>query len=299
MTYRHLFVSVIFATAITSAFAQQPVTMKLWPNGAPGTPTTKEPERSETRPGLVPGIGQITLVTNVTDPTLIVYRPASPNGAAILVFPGGGYQWIAIDIAGSEVCDRFVRDGITCFVVKYRVPQTDNGARYEQPLQDAQRAVSLVRLHAKEWNIHPDRIGALGFSAGAQIVQVLSSHSQREYPVQDRTDQQSFRPDFAVVLSPDPRKSLKQDGSVATEFQPSANTPPTFVLQTEDDPSHVSHSLAYYNALKDAGVPAELHIYAKGGHGFGVRANNPAGEAWPPLVMKWLESVQMLSACRR
>jgi acetyl esterase/lipase len=238
-------------------------------------------------------------VTNVTDPALIVYRPASPNGAAILVFPGGGYLWLAIDIAGSEVCDRFVRDGITCFVVKYRVPQPDNGARYEQPLQDAQRAMSLVRLHAKEWNIHPDRIGAIGFSVGAQIVAVLSSHSQRAYPAQDRTDQQSFRPDFAVVLYPGSLKSSKQDSSVTTEFQPSASTPPTFVFQTEDDPSHVSHSLAYYNALKDAGVPAELHIYAKGGHGFGVRANNPAAEAWPTLVLKWLASVQMLSASVR
>src|SRR5258708_5942687 len=119
MTYKPLLAKVVFAITVTSAFAQQPVTMKLWPNGAPGTPTTKEPETSFERPALVSGIGQMTLVANVTDPTLAVYRPASPNGAAILVFPGGAYQWIAIDIAGTEVCDRFVRDGITCFVVKY------------------------------------------------------------------------------------------------------------------------------------------------------------------------------------
>jgi acetyl esterase/lipase len=180
--------------------------------------------------------------------------------------------------------------------LKYRVPQQDNGARYEQPLQDAQRSVSLIRLHAHEWNIRPDRIGALGFSAGAQIVAALSRNPQRTYQVQDAADEQSFRPDFAAVLSPGSLKSPKEDGSVATEFQPSASTPPTFVFQTEDDPSPVNHSFAYYNALKDVGVPAELHIYAKGGHVFGVRANNPAAEAWPPLVLKWLESIHMLVA---
>src|SRR4051812_13353088 len=144
MTYSSLLAWIIVTAAVTSAFAQQPITMKLWPNGAPGIPTTKELETSFSRPGPVPGTGQITLVTNVTDPALIVYRPAVPNGTAVIVLPGGGYIRLAIDIAGSEVCDRFVRDGITCFVLKYRVPQADNAARYEQPLQDAQRSVSLV-----------------------------------------------------------------------------------------------------------------------------------------------------------
>src|SRR5262249_19231152 len=145
--------------------------------------------------------GPVTRITNVTDPTLTVYQPDKSNsGAAVVAFPGGAYRWLSMDIEGSEVCSFFNHAGLTCILVKYRVPQADQHSRYEQPLQDAQRALGIIRLHAKEWNINPDRIGVIGFSAGGQLAAVLSNNFQkRTYPTVDEADQQSCRPTFAVV----------------------------------------------------------------------------------------------------
>jgi acetyl esterase/lipase len=277
--------------------AQEPITLKLWPHGAPGTPTTKEPESVVNRPDLNDKRGPITRITNVTNPTLTVYRPVAHNsGTAIMVFPGGAYRWLAMDIEGSEVCAFFNRAGLTCIVVKYRVPQRDQHSRYEQPLQDAQRALGIVRLHAKEWNINPDRVGVIGFSAGGQLAAVLSNNFQkRTYGAVDEADQQSCRPNFAVVLYPGYLTSGKNDGSVAAEVTPTADTPPTFLFQTEDDFAHVENSLFYYEALKNAKVPAEMHIYPEGGHGYGLRPNiNPVTGIWPNLVIEWLKAIKIL-----
>src|SRR4051794_9628762 len=272
--------------------------MKLWPHGAPGTPTTKEFETTVNRPELNGTRGNITRLTNVTNPTLAVYRPTTANnGAAIIVFPGGGYQWLAMDLEGSEVCDWFTRAGLTCIVVKYRVPQSGE-SRYEQPLQDAQRALGVVRRHAKEWNIDPARVGVLGFSAGGHVAAVLSNnHQRRAYTAVDEADQQSCRPDFAVLVYPAYLATEKKDGPVAPELKPSSGTPPTFLFQTEDDNVGVENSLFYYAALKNAKVPAEMHIYPAGGHGYGLRPNiNAVTAVWPSLVVKWLQGIKMLPA---
>jgi acetyl esterase/lipase len=282
----------------TFAGAQSAVTMKLWPHGAPGTPTTKEFETTVNRPELNGTRGNITRLTNVTNPTLAVYRPTTANnGAAIIVFPGGGYQWLAMDLEGSEVCDWFTRAGLTCIVVKYRVPQSGE-SRYEQPLQDAQRALGVVRQHAKEWNIDPARVGVLGFSAGGHVAAVLSNHHQRRaYTAVDEADQQSCRPDFAVLVYPAYLATEKKDGPVAPEVKPSSGTPPTFLFQTEDDNVGVENSLFYYAALKNAKVPAEMHIYPEGGHGYGLRPKiNAVTAVWPSLVVKWLQGIKMLPA---
>jgi acetyl esterase/lipase len=280
----------------TFGHSQEPITLKLWPNGVPGTPTTKDPETTLNRPDLNDKRGPVHRITNVTDPTLTVYRAAKPNGAAIVDFPGGGYRWLAIDIEGSEVCDFFTRAGITCIVVKYRVPQLDQHSRYEQPLQDAQRALGIVRLHAKEWKIDPDRIGVVGFSAGGQLSAVLSNNFQkRTYTPLDDADQQSCRPNFAVILYPGYLNSAKQDGTVAPEVMPSADTPPTFLFQTEDDSAHVENSLAYYAALKNAKVPVEMHNYPVGGHGYGTRGQAvPVAGIWPNLVIDWMKFIKVL-----
>ncbi len=272
----------------------QNVTLKLWPHGAPGTPTTTEAEKDAE--GQNGSRGPIHRITNVTDPTLTVYPAAKPNGAAILVFPGGAYKILAMDIEGSEICEFFAGKGITCVLVKYRVPQPDNHSRYEQPLQDAQRAMGMVRLHAKEWKIDPQRIGVIGFSAGAHLAAVLSNqYRQRTYPVVDEADQQSCRPNFAVILYPGYLTSREPTEKVAPEVTPTSETPPTFLFQTEDDFARVENSLIYYRALKDAKVPAEMHLYAVGGHGYGLRGKAvPVAGLWPEMVMRWLEGLKVV-----
>jgi acetyl esterase/lipase len=288
--------AVIFVLLTVPAIAQQPLTLKLWPRAAPGVNHTTGPETvMPADPSMNGSRGPITRITNVSDPALTVYPASSPDGAAMLVFPGGGYHHLAMNIEGTEICQWLNGNGITCLLVKYRVPQPNDNTRYQEPLQDAQRALGIVRLHAKEWNINPARIGAIGFSAGAHLAAALSNnYKQRSYPAVDDADQQNCRPDFTVLLYPGYLRREQTD-SVAEEVKPTSETPPTFLVQAEDDPVHVENSLYYYLALKDARVPAEMHLYATGGHGYGMRGvHNPTAAAWPPLMLQWLKSIKML-----
>jgi acetyl esterase/lipase len=248
-----------------------------------------------------------SFVSRVSQPTLTVYSPPRGNtGAAVVVFPGGGYQILAIDLEGTEVCEWLVSKGITCVLLKYRVPRSGHywdeackchvTPRVPAALQDAQRALGLVRFHAAEWHVDPHRIGVLGFSAGGHLSAALSTHfKQRLYSARDAADQESCRPDFAVALYPghlwvDDRKlELNPDVPVTAE------TPPTFLLHAEDDPvDSVNHSLVYYVALKGAGVPVEMHLYAKGGHAFGLRRTAAPLTRWPELVESWLRTIGVL-----
>ena len=242
---------------------------------------------------------------NVSRPTLTVYSPRGKNtGAAIVVFPGGGYQILAIDLEGTEVCDWLTARGITCVLLKYRVPhsgpswQPDCQCRINpkpQPaLEDAQRTLGLVRLHAAEWHIDPHKVGVLGFSAGGHLVAAISNNfRQRLYPAVDAADSESCRPDFAVAVYPG---HLWMPGGGQLRFNPdihvTRDTPPTFLLQAETDSTdNVNQSLAYYIALKDAGVPTEMHLYADGGHAFGLRRTKDPITEWPELVEKWLRTI--------
>jgi acetyl esterase/lipase len=248
-----------------------------------------------------------TYISNVSRPTLTVYSPTGKNtGAAVIVFPGGGYQILAIDLEGTEVCDWLISKGITCVLLKYRVPNAgpswnqqcgcDLTTRSSMPLEDAQRTIGLVRFHAAEWHVNPHKIGVLGFSAGGHLVAAVSTHfDRRVYSAVDAADQESFRPDFAVALYPghlyDNDKS-----ELNSDIHVTRNTPPTFVLQAENDSvDGVSNSLIYYEALKNAGVPAELHLYAEGGHAFGLRRTKFPITAWPRLVETWLQTIGMIS----
>ena len=246
-------------------------------------------------------------IGNVAKPTITVYPPTGKNtGVAVVVFPGGGYQILAIDLEGTEVCDWLIAKGITCVLLKYRVPGEGklpkSGAypKYPQALQDAQRAVGLVRYHAVEWHIDPQKIGVLGFSAGGHMVAAMSVHFDRRiYPVVDDADKVSCRPDFAVALYPGhlamADNSVALNPDIASHI--TAKTPPTFLLQNENDNvDRVEDSLSYYMALKKAGVPVEMHLYAKGGHAFGLRRTKLPVTAWPQLVDTWLESIGMLPA---
>jgi len=265
------------------------------------------PEASATAENLVAGKSW-TFISNVSQPTMTVYSPIVKNtGAAVIVFPGGGYKTLAIDLEGTEVCDWLTSKGITCVLLKYRVPDSgmhwDNRCQCQKTpkaptaLQDAQRTVGLVRQHAPEWHVDPHRIGVLGFSAGGHLVAAISTHfEKRLYLPVDLADKESCRPDFAAALYPGHLWIDEQKLALNPDIRVTSDTPPTFLLQAEDnDVDSVNHSVVYYIALKNAGVPAEMHLYARGGHAFGLRRTQFPITEWPQLLEVWLRSIGMIS----
>ena len=293
---------VIFSVSL---FAQKPawqpapghLTLDLWPHGAPGAVANSAPEIDTTtsKDNLIAGKPVIRL-GNVSTPTLTVYSPKEKNtGAAVVVFHGGAYRILAIDLEGTEVCDWLNSVDITCILVKYRVPDSGPYPKSSTALQDAQRALGVVRSHAVEWHVDPNRIGVLGFSAGAHLSAALSTHfDQRLYDPVDHADKVSCRPDFAVIVYPGYLALSEQNFALNPDIHVTEKTPPTFIVQAEDDPVHVENSTVYFLALKTAKVPAEMHLYANGGHGYGLRRTDLPVTAWPKLVETWLETIQVL-----
>ncbi len=280
----------------------------IWPGAVPDAQPAAALHVEATKPGgsLIAGKPWV-LVENVSRPTMTVYSPRGMNtGAAVLVFPGGGYQILAIDLEGTEVCDWLTSKGITCVLLKYRVP--NSGMHWDDKchcqispksptaLQDAQRTVGLVRFHAAEWHIDPHKIGVLGFSAGGHLVAAMSTHFERRlYPAVDAADKESCRPDFAVVLYPGHLWIRQAKFALNPDIHVTRQTPPTFLLQAEDDHvDDVKNSLVYYIALKNAKVPVEMHLYAHGGHAFGLRRTDFPITAWPQLVEAWLGTIGII-----
>jgi acetyl esterase/lipase len=248
-------------------------------------------------------------VENVSRPTMTVYSPSGTNtGVAVIVFPGGGYQELAIDLEGTEVCDWLTPKGITCVLLKYRVP--NSGMHWDEKchcqmkpkapmaLEDAQRTVGLVRFLAAEWHIDPHKIGVLGFSAGGHLVADISTHfEKRLYLAADGADKESCRPDFAVALYPGHLWIDDKKFELNPEIRVTRETPPTFLAQAENDNvDSADHSLVYYIALKNAGVPVEMHLYAEGGHAFGLRRTKAPITRWPELVETWLRTIGMMNS---
>ncbi len=272
-------------------------TIKLWPNGAPGAMPNPPAEADTTtaKDNLIAGKPLIRL-GNVSNPTLTLYPAKGKNsGAAVVVFPGGGYQILAIDLEGTEVCDWLNSAGIACVLVKYRVPGTGPYPKSEAALQDAQRAVGIVREHAAEWKIDPKRIGVLGFSAGAHLAAAISTHyDKRLYDPIDAADQLSCRPDFALVIYPGYLANAEKDFAPNPEINPTADTPPSFIVQAENDPVHVENAVVYFMQLKKANVSAELHVYADGGHGYGLRRTALPVTTWPQAAEVWMHTIKVL-----
>jgi acetyl esterase/lipase len=282
----------------------------IWPGAVPNALPHPEPET------VGPERGQIwwAKVAHVSQPTMTVYAPKGQNsGAAVVVFPGGGYQVPAIDLEGTEICDWLTSAGITCVLLKYRVPNSGptlmNGHRYypkvQTALQDAQRTVGLIRYHAGQYHIDPHKIGVIGFSAGGHLVAATSTHfAGRTYRPIDDADKVSSRPDFAIAIYPghlwvhedEDRATRNQtDLGLHSDIHVTRDTPPTFLLQAEDDHvDGVEQVLAYYVALQKAGVPTEMHLYAQGGHAFGLRPSSLPISHWPKLVEQWLRTIGML-----
>lgn len=305
--HRHYLFPLILVFGSLTVVAQSPAwqpapghaTILLWPHGAPGAQPDLGPEINKTtaKDNLIAGRPVLRL-GNVSSPTLTLYQPAEKNtGAAIVVFPGGAYRILAIDLEGTEVCDWMNSAGITCVLLKYRVPDSGPYPKSSAALQDAQRALGIVRAHASEWHIDPHRIGVLGFSAGAHLAAALGTHfDKRLYEPVDAADQLSCRPDFGVIIYPGYLALSEQNFAPNPEIHITDQTPPAFILQAEDDPVHVENSTVYFLALKNAKVPAELHIYANGGHGYGLRRTDFPITAWPELVQTWLHTIHVLTA---
>ena len=292
----------------TFLFAQKPAwqpepghpTLDLWPHGAPGAPPNAAPEVDTTtsKDNLIAGKPVVRL-GNVSVPTLTVYSPKGKNtGAAVVVFPGGAYHILAIDLEGTEVCDWLNGVGVTCVLVKYRVPDSGPYPKSAAALQDAQRALGNGARPCRRVAHRPKPIGVLGFSAGAHLAAALSTHfDKRLYDRVDAADGVSCRPDFAVIIYPGYLALAEQNFAANPEIHVTNRTPPTFIVQAEDDPVHVENSIVYFLALKNAKVPAEMHIYANGGHGYGLRRRSDLPvTAWPKLVETWLQTINMVAA---
>jgi acetyl esterase/lipase len=300
---RAVVLAVVAACAVPTHHAPAPIELALWPSTSAAT-TPETTRRGDT---LVAG-SPWTEVHDVSRPTITVYPPtAESTGAAVVVFPGGGYKLLAIDLEGTEVCDWLTRKGITCVLLKYRVPASgphwdDSCKCHVNPpvplaLQDAQRALGLVRQHAAAWHIDPHKVGVLGFSAGGHLAAAISTtFDARAYAPVDDADRQSCRPDFAVVLYPGHLWVDESKLELAPDIRVSTQTPPTFLLQAEDDDvDDVNHSLVYYAALKHAGVPVEMHLYPHGGHAFGLRRTAEPITHWPELVERWLAALHVIA----
>jgi len=254
----------------------------LWPNGAPGSEGKTSPEIWN------PSTDGFHRVTNINDPSILVFLPpkGTANGAAILICPGGGHQYLVMDLEGSMVAARLNSMGIAAFILKSRLARAP-GSTYtveEHSLRDAQRAIRVIRSNAAEWNINPDRLGIMGFSAGGEIAALAETRFESvKVEANDPIDGLSSRPDFAVLAYP---------GIHAENLAVPTNTPPTFLVVANDDRPAAAVA-EFYSKLKAQGIQAEVHIYLKGGHGFGMTGRTPAFESmpvshWPDQLQAWL-----------
>lgn len=281
----------------------------IWPSMPPDAKPMPGSETVTLSKDLVAG-HTVTEVTNVAKPTITVYSPKGKNtGAAVVVFPGGGFMILAMDLEGTEPCQWLTSIGVTCVLLKYRVPSAPDdwhcncypkGADVVSvpALQDAQRAIRLVRYNASKWHIDPHKVGVMGFSAGGYLVAETSADFDKpSYKPIDAVDKKNDRPDFAVATYPGHMIVWNHRSLLNPNIHFTRKTPPTFILQAEDaktDPW--PESLDYYRALAKVGVPAELHFYAKGGHAFGLRPTKLPITHWPRLVGTWLHTVGMIPA---
>jgi acetyl esterase/lipase len=302
--YKPTLVSFLFLLAgghsLVPAAVEQPspgpVQVPIWPS---------------TPPDAQPAPGPETEWTNIVRPTMTVYSPQRANtGVAALVFPGGGFEGLATKGEGTDVCDWLTSKGITCVLLRYRVPslpydwhckcRPDNRATPTLALEDAQRTMGLLRYHAAEWHFDSQKIGVVGFSAGGYLVAEISTrYEHRLYTPLDAADKASCRPDFAVAVYPGHLWVGGKTYGLNPNVPVSHQTPPTFLVQAENDNvDGVEQSLAYYVALQKAGVPTEMHLYAQGGHAFGLRPSKLPIAQWPRLVETWLGTIGMVDAPR-
>jgi acetyl esterase/lipase len=276
---KNLFVFLLLLFLSISTNAQKSEIIYLWPGKVPGELKEKQPPVIDTSKN-----DKILRFDEVTNPAIEVFLPdkAINNGSAVIVCPGGGYNILAYDLEGTEIAGWLNRLGFTAFVLQYRIPDKKRGA-----LQDVQRAMRIVRNNPQKWNIDPEKIGVMGFSAGGSLSARASTlFNKKTYPPVDKSDSLSCRPSFTILIYPaylDQGPSL----TLTPELELSKDVPPIFIFQTADDP-YGNSALVMAAALRNAKLPVELHILSTGGHGYGLRPGKVAAETWPLLAEKWL-----------
>ena len=282
-------------SSVPSKPAASPAPVPLWPGVAPGEQGDIGEEKDTTKPDpSLPPEKYVIRLGNVSKPSITVFRPPADRdtSAAVVVCPGGGYNILAWDLEGTEVCKWLNNLGVTGVLLKYRVPGRKGQEKYAAALQDAQRAVGMVRHRAKEWNIDPKRVGVLGFSAGGHLAAAVSTnYAARTYPTVDDADKVSCRPDFSVLVYPAYLTEKEDTSKIAPDIKVTGETPPAFLVMTQDDGVKVENVFTYALALKNAKVPVELHVYPTGGHGYGMRpSDHPVATAWPRLAGEWMKA---------
>lgn len=283
---------ILLAAVSLARTAEKPEVLDVWPGKPPGETKAIGEEKMVESKG-------VKRISNVSKPTLTIYRPAKDKdtGAAVVICPGGGYNILAWDLEGTEVAEWLNSIGVTGIILKYRVPRRPDQAKDKPPLgplQDAQRALSLVRSKAKEWHLDPKRIGILGFSAGGHLATSASTNfDKRSYEAMDDIDKIDCRPDFAILVYP-AYLVTRDKKELNTDIRARKECPPMFFAHAGNDGVPAENSIRTYLALKEAKVPAELHIYATGGHGFGLRPSNNPCSTWPKSCEAWLRSQGVL-----
>lgn len=287
-------VSLVLLLLLTASSFAEPMVIDVWPAGkVPGEPSGIGEEKEQPPQ---PNQREVKRITNVTRPTLTIYSPPKEknSGTAVVIAPGGGYHILAWDLEGTEVAEWLNSIGVTAFILKYRVPRRPGEGKDKvepvESLQDAQRAMSLVRSRAGEWGVDAKKIGMLGFSAGGHLTAKASTNfAKRSYEPLDDVDSVSARPDFTVLVYTAYLVEKNASG-LKEEFPISKETPPAFLAHAYDDPVTPESSLFYFLALKRAAVPAELHIYSTGGHGFGLRESKSPSHTWPKRCEEWMRT---------
>ena len=287
-------VGVVVMVCASSMMVAQKTTLLLWPGGNPESSKVVGAESVTTT---VTAAGRsVVHVTNVSQPSLTVYSPAvgKNTGAAALVFPGGSYLRLSMTTEGTDICEWLNSIGMTCVLVKYRVPEDGHYPANVEDLEDAQQAMRITREHAAEWGIDGKKIGVIGFSAGAHLAVALSTHPDFRGKNVAASSVEA-RPDFQMVIYPGWLTNPEGGAAVDPALAPTLAVPPTFLLQAENDyTAHVENVLIYFEALKNAKVPAELHVYTLGGHGFGMGEKELPISGWTGLAETWLKTIHVL-----
>ncbi len=298
LSFLGLLLTFLLATSVVAQEAAPSIVKPIWPAKPPGDTVELPPEQDVTKPDSKdPGGKRVIRLTNVSIPTISIYRPSkeTDTGTSVIICPGGGHSILAFNHEGTETAEWLTTLGVTGIVLKYRVPtRTPNGDRWKAAVQDAQRAVSLVRSQAEELGLNPKRIGILGFSAGGETAGLTSYFAQRQYEPVDAVDQVSFRPDFSMLIYPAYFEKKGEPTRMREDVTITKDAPPTFLVHAWDDPVTVFSSLHIATELKKVNVSTELHVYATGGHGYGMRDTGEPVNSWPQRAGDWLKRQGLL-----
>lgn len=283
----------LFSCALTmSALAEPQAPISLWPNGAPGETDLKLPDESV----VLKEPHQFEIMSNVSTPQLTWFPAQNPNGTAVIVCPGGGYHILAYSHEGTEVCQWLNTLGVSAALLKYRVPRREGRPMHEAPLEDVHRAMGMIRNRAEEWKIDPTKVGILGFSAGGNLAaKALTFSGERTYQTDPKIDTENVIPNFGILIYPAYLLNEEKPDDLHPGIPVTEKTPPTFLAVAHDDKRFVEGSARFYIEMFRNERPCELHIFQKGGHGFGFDKTDEEIRQWPALAGAWMKTMGWLS----